>query len=225
MEKYACTPLTMGANPDDSGPVDVGDAAHDDLGGCHARGRLHRQLTGALAFPQAAIPIVSATTAAPTVANLPRRLRDIGPPLPVTVTTKGQAPRVRRGPGSTPCLTSVSVRAFVTVAWAVVRLRYGAGPPRPAPEKPPVGTGRSGQEQPLGVVPAQGEHLLGRHRVEFTHRPRPRRRPTHIRHESPHPLRPPGPARSRRRRPGAPRRCAATRRGRSRRWRPVCRGW
>src|SRR5579863_6598594 len=84
--------------------------------------------TPALALPQAVSPTASATTAADTVANLPRRLRDIGPPLPCHLLHDGRGPvglaRPRIDVMPDVCVSS----CFATVAWACV-LRL----PPPAP--------------------------------------------------------------------------------------------
>src|ERR1700686_3832979 len=115
MEKYAWTPLTTGANPEDKGPVTLA-MLPTVIWVEVTPGAAPPLLIPALAFPQAAIPTVSAVSAAATVANVLRRLRDIGPPLPCHRHHKGPSPQRLgpRGSGEAPdrrhCLTPVSVR-------------------------------------------------------------------------------------------------------------------
>src|SRR5579863_10115388 len=82
----------MGAKPDDRGPVTLAMLPTLIWVGVTPGSPLPPEPATCLAFPQAARPTVSATHAAATVANLRRRLRDIGPPLPCHHHQKGQAP-------------------------------------------------------------------------------------------------------------------------------------
>src|ERR1019366_9707467 len=142
MEKYACTPLTMGANPEDRGPVTLA-MLPTMIWWDFTPGAPPPLLIPCLAFPQAAIPNVSATTAAPTVANLPRRLRDIGPPLPCHLHRKGQALRLRQRPridampdvcvSSCFCHCSLGVRRTATARRAGEATRVTG--PRPPQEE------------------------------------------------------------------------------------------
>ena len=113
------------------------------------------ELAWEVAFEQAERPMASARSAPPTVANLPRRLRDIGPPLPCHRHHGARPECARRGPGSTSCLTPMSVRALLTVAWAC------AGRPPPiAPGSPfcRPGTGPRRRSWTMGARSVEDAH-------------------------------------------------------------------